>query len=129
MIKKLFYLAFIALGVTMAVPQLRAGLSDRVRPYADDMKSRLVPRTLRVMSDQLDARLRRAEGLPGVFEGWLSRDFTGSVEDPWGNPYYLEANRRDYYVGSRGPDGQQGTADDITAPPRPLTGAGSGPPR
>ena len=35
-------------------------------------------------------------------------------EDPWGNIYYLESNRRGYTVGSMRPDGIQGNADDIT---------------
>ena len=44
----------------------------------DEVKARFVPRTLRIMADQLDARLKRGEGLPGRFEGWLARDFTGT---------------------------------------------------
>lgn len=126
MIKKLFYLAFIALGVTMAVPSLRAEFTGAVRPYVDDVKGLFVPRRLQSMADQLDARLRRAEGLPGAFEGWLRRDFTGSEIDPWGNLYYLETRPRGYVVGSMGPDGEQGTADDISEPVRPLSGEGPG---
>ena len=126
MIKKLFFLAFIALGVTMAVPSLRAELGNVVRPYVDAVKVRYVPRQLRVMADQLDARLRRAEGLPSNFSGWLRRFYTGSQTDPWDNEYYLVSNSRQYYVGSMGPDGEQGTDDDITEPPRPLSGEGSG---
>ena len=126
MIKKLFFFAFVALGITMAVPPLRADLTDFVRPYVDAVKARYVPRQLRVMADQLDARLRRAERLPSEnFSGWLRRFYTGSETDPWGNEYYLVSSSRDYYVGSRGPDGEQGTEDDITEPRRPLTGDGS----
>lgn len=127
MIKRLFFLAFVALGITMAVPSLRADLQDFVRPYVDSVKARYVPRQLRVMADQLDARLRRAEDLPSQnFSGWLRRFYTGSETDPWGNEYYLVPSSRDYYVGSSGPDGVQGTEDDITEPPRPLSGQGSG---
>ena len=127
MIKKLFSLAFIALAITMAVPSLRADLQDFVRPYVDAVKAKYVPRQLRVMADQIDARLRRAEGLPDAnFSGWLRRFYTGSETDPWGNEYYLMSTPRDYWVGSMGPDGEQGTDDDITEPPRPLTGEASG---
>jgi hypothetical protein len=66
------------------------------------------------MADQLDVRLGRAEGFPDRFDGWLRRDYSGVPEDPWGNIYYLQVGRRDYTVGSMGPDGVQGTADDIT---------------
>ncbi|MEX2468021.1 MAG: hypothetical protein WD995_14010 [Gemmatimonadota bacterium] len=124
MFKRLFYLAFIALGITMAVPSLRAELSGFVRPYVDDVKARFVPRQLRSMADQLDARLRRAGGLPAGFEGWLRRSFSGKETDPWDNFYYLVAGRRDYYVGSMGPDGVQATEDDITEPARPISGEG-----
>jgi len=124
MFKRLLYLAFVALGVTMAVPSLRADLVAHVTPYVDQVKARFVPRTLRIMADQLDARLKRGEGLPGRFEGWLARDFTGNARDPWGNEYYLQVSSRDYFVGSRGPDSEQGTEDDIKEPTRPLTGAG-----
>jgi len=124
MIKKLFSTAIVAFGVVIAVPSLRADFTAAVRPYVDDVKARFVPSRLRAMADQLDARLRRAEGLPAGFEGWLRRDFTGSPQDVWGNVYYLEAGRRDYYVGSMGPDGVRGTEDDIVEPRRPLTGEG-----
>lgn len=129
MFKKLFTLAFFALAISWGVPSLRAELQSTVKPLVDDVKARFVPRRLRAMSDQLDARLRRAEGLPVGFEGWLRRDFTGSPEDPWGNIYYLQAGRRDYFVGSAGPDGVAGTEDDITEAPRPLTGDGPTQPR
>jgi len=129
MIKRLFYLAFIALGITMAVPSLRAELTGFTQPYVDDLKGRFVPRKLRVMADQLDVRLGRGEGLPGGFDGWLRRYYSSSPEDPWGNFYYLVQSRRDYYVGSAGPDGVQGTEDDIREPARPLTGEGPRVPR
>lgn len=34
--------------------------------------------------------------------------------DPWGRGYWLERQRRSVTVGSNGPDGRKGTADDIT---------------
>lgn len=127
MIKKLFYLAFIFFGVVMAVPSLRAEFTARTTPLVDELKVRFVPRTLDAMANQLDARLRRAEGLPTNFEGWLNRDFTGSPTDPWGNVYYVQPGPRDYFVGSMGPDGLRGNEDDVRGDPRPLTGEGPRP--
>jgi Type II secretion system (T2SS), protein G len=66
------------------------------------------------MADQLDVRLSRGEGLPPNFGGWLRRDFSGSETDPWRRPWYLKPGRRSYTVGSMGPDGADGTGDDIT---------------
>jgi hypothetical protein len=71
------------------------------------------------MADQLDVRLGRGEGLPGGFEGWLRRDYSGPELDPWENPWFLEAGRRSYTVGSMGADGVRGTGDDIVVE-RPL---------
>lgn len=114
MVKKLIMLAFVALAVGMAVPSSRARIADSVTPIKDEIGARLVPRRIEVMADQLDVRLGRGEGLPGAFDGWLRRDYSGVPEDPWGNVYFLQEGRRDYTVGSMGPDGVQGTPDDIT---------------
>jgi hypothetical protein len=114
MFKKLIMLAFVALAVAMAIPSSRAEIANSFRPIKDGIGERLVPRRLAVMADQLDVRLGRGEGLPTVFEGWLRRDYSGVPEDPWGNTYYIEPGRRDYTVGSMGPDGVQGSDDDIT---------------
>ena len=113
MVKKLLTAAFVLLAVGMAVPSTRAQIADLVRPIKDNVGTRLVPRRIDVMADQLDVRLSRAEGLPGNFEGWLRRDYSGTPEDPWGNTYFLQQGRRDFTVGSMGPDGVQGTEDDI----------------
>jgi hypothetical protein len=123
MVKKLLTLAILALGVGMAVPPWRARIEGSLVPIKDEIGRRLVPRRLDAMANQLDARLGRAEGLPGSFDGWLRRDYTGSPEDPWGNNYYLIPGRRDYTVGTMGPDGVQGTGDDLTVTrPYPVAG-------
>ena len=121
MVKKLVMMAFVLLAVGMAVPSTREQIVDFVRPVKDEVGIRLVPRRITTMADQLDVRLGRAEGLPDRFDGWLRRDYSGIPEDPWDNQYYLETSRRNYTVGSMGPDGVQGTDDDITVT-RPLPG-------
>jgi len=114
MIKKLFMLLLFAFGVGAAIPSTRAQMLDAVKPVADNLRARLVPRRLEVMADQLDVRLQRAEGFPNKWDSWLRRDYSGVQDDPWGNIYYLKPGRRSYTVGSNGPDGQIGTPDDIT---------------
>jgi hypothetical protein len=124
MVKKLMRLALLVLAVAMAVPSSRARIAASFVPVKDEIGRRLVPRRLDAMANQLDARLGRAERLPTAFDAWLRRDYTGAPEDPWGNYYYLIPGRRDYTVGTMGPDGVQGTEDDLTvtrpypAPPR-----------
>jgi len=114
MIKKLIGLVFLAFAVGMAVPSSRAEIASWSVPVTDAIGEKLVPRRIGVMADQLDVRLGRGEGLPDGFEGWLRRDYSGSELDPWGNLYYLARGRRDYTVGSMGPDRVQGTDDDMT---------------
>ncbi len=44
-------------------------------------------------------------------------EFLSPGDDPWGNPYYVEAFRAGgFQVISRGPDGRKGTEDDIVFP-------------
>jgi len=116
MVKKLFLLCILLLGVAMAVPSTRAQIQTRaIKPVRDSIGARLVPRRLDAMANQLDARLGRAERLPADnFQAWVRRDYSGPDVDPWGNAWFLQVGRRDYTVGSMGPDGQQGTEDDIT---------------
>lgn len=113
MVKRLILLAFAALAVAMAVPTTRDRIVDQLRPIKDRVGASLVPRRVNAMADQLDVRLGRGEGLPERFDGWLRRDYTGSEFDPWDNVYYLQTSRRSYRVGSAGPDGVQGSEDDI----------------
>ena len=115
MIKKLFLFLLALLAVGMAIPSTRAEIRSRaVTPVFDEIGGRLAPGRLEAMADQLDVRLGRGEGLPGAFDAWLRRDYTGPEQDPWDNPWFIRANRRSYTVGSMGPDGAEGTPDDIT---------------
>jgi len=114
MIKKLLLFALALLAIGMAIPSTRAEIQARaVTPVLDNIGKRLAPGRLEAMADQLDVRLGRGEGLPGVFEGWLRRDYSGPELDPWERPWFLETGRRNYTVGSMGPDGERGTDDDI----------------
>lgn len=121
MIKKLTLLCILLFAVAMAVPSTRAQFQERaIKPIMDSIGERLVPRRLDAMADQLDVRLSRAERLPADnFGAWIRRDYTGPETDPWGNAWFLQVGRRDYTVGSMGPDGTIGTDDDLVER-RPL---------
>jgi len=122
MVKKLIMAAFVALAVGMAIPSTRARIADSTTPIKDEIGRRLVPRRIQTMADQLDVRLGRGERLPERFDAWLRRDYSGVPEDPWDMQYYIIVGRRDYTVGSMGPDRVQGTEDDLTVK-RPLPGS------
>jgi hypothetical protein len=115
MIKKLLLLALAVFAVGMAVPSTRARIQEvAFTPITDGIGARLTPGRLNAMADQLDVRLSRGEGFPSVFDGWLRRDYSGPELDPWDRVWFLQVGRRDYTVGSMGPDGELGTEDDIT---------------
>ena len=44
-------------------------------------------------------------------------NFIRVEDDPWGNPYTLEIEGRKIRVWCRGPDGSEGTEDDLVYPP------------
>ena len=111
---RIIFILVIVFGAAMAIPSTRAKMEDAARPVMDKFRVKLVPKRLEVMADQLDVRISRGQGLPSSWDGWLRRDFSGVPEDPWGNIYFLESSRRGFTVGSMGPDGVQGTEDDIT---------------
>ena len=87
----------------------------------NSMEARLVPGRLQAMADQMEVRVSRGEGYPNNWPGWLQRDYSSAPEDPWGNLYFLVIGRSDFTVGSMGPDGLQGTPDDITLKRKPRT--------
>ena len=55
--------------------------------------------------EEMEAPLQAGEG-----------KYQDVVEDPWGNDYYLELDGKKIIVWSWGPDGQEGTEDDISYP-------------
>ena len=117
MIKKLLMLCLVVLAVAMAVPSTRAQIQNRwIKRVTDAIGTSLVPRRLTAMADQLDVRLSRGERLPvDNFPAWVHRDYSGPDLDPWDRDWFLQVGRRQYTVGSMGPDGQLGTEDDIIA--------------
>lgn len=49
---------------------------------------------------------------PGV-SGWKGPYLKDVPKDPWGHPYIYHPSGSSYKVLSAGPDGQEGTADDV----------------
>ena len=118
MVLKVVGFLVLLLMVGMSIPKTRARIFEAVSPVTNRVKSAAVPGTLVGMADQLEIRIRTRGPLPGgevPWAGWLRSGYSGKPEDPWGNLYYLEMSRRSgFTVGSMGPDGEQGTEDDIT---------------
>jgi len=110
---KIFMLLILGLGIALAVPKSRAAI---LTPAMNRINAEIVPRRLQAIASQLENRTRRGEALPNNngWESWLENTLSSSPEDPWGNVYYLDRRRDGFTVGSMGPDGLKGTADDYT---------------
>jgi hypothetical protein len=110
---KLILIVILALCVGMTVPRTRTIMEAQARPVLDHFKVKFVPGRLRAMADELGVRVSRGEGYPADWSHWLQRDFSGNPMDPWGHEYYLKQDVDGFVVGSMGPDGIRGNADDI----------------
>jgi len=110
---KFILILILALCVGMAVPKTRTMMESKARPVLDHFKAKIVPGRLQAMSEELSARVMRGEGFPGDWSYWLRRDFSANPMDPWGHEYYMKQIPDGFEVGSKGPDGVQGNADDI----------------
>lgn len=68
-------------------------------------------------AEGLEALLNAPEGKADRWHGPYLKDETGLPKDPWGEPYQYrfpgEHNKISYDLWSKGPDKQDGTADDI----------------
>ncbi len=121
--KKIVLLALALLAIALFIPSTRATLLEKASPVTDRFRAMSVPTALNAIADQLEARMKRGEKLPTseAWAHWLDKSYTGVPQDPWGHEFYLLVGRRDFTVGSMGPDGVRGSADDMTET-RPLPG-------
>ncbi len=63
----------------------------------------------------LDHNDRFPDSLQDLVSGQRSYLSNGLNKDPWGNDYVYNRSGSKYTVTSAGPDGQPGTADDVTS--------------
>ena len=104
----------IGLLVAFAGPRIWAMLAygqeeiaqAKCKEYHDAAKSwRMIKKKAPESLEEMQAPLKPGED-----------DFIKVEDDPWGNPYYLERDGRKIRVFSWGPDGLEGTEDDIVYP-------------
>jgi hypothetical protein len=110
---KLILFLILVLCVGMAVPRTRTIMEAKASPVLNRVKAKIVPGRLQAMADEVSARVMRGEGFPGDWSYWLRREYSGNPMDPWNHEYYLKQVPDGFVVGSRGPDGVEGTTDDI----------------
>jgi hypothetical protein len=122
---KIILAVLVFAGAVASIPALNA----RVMPLLEPITSRLSARTeqasqpyyvMKANSQMRDVvhtlAQERAEGRPKPktakeFTLWQTNNRV--PVDPWGNQFYLRLKRDSTIIGSKGPDGTLGTADDV----------------
>ncbi len=117
--KYVFYL-LIALGAALYFPRSRAVIADFAEPAITPVLRWGTNNELERIAGDLQNEVQTGRGLPAQgedFQAWLRDNYQGedSRLDSWDGPYYLEIELGTFRVVSAGPDGERGTADDLSA--------------
>jgi hypothetical protein len=114
---RIFLILLLGILVVVISPPLRSRAEPHVRFALNPLYEWTTRNRVTDLYNELESEKSLGRSLP------TPRNFIKFVEqkdpggggaiDAWGNPYYLEATRKTFRVGSNGPDGLQGTADDI----------------
>lgn len=128
MTAKIVLYTLIAAGAAYSVPSVRdkadpkigqawSHVTPHLRFITDPIRRNLAEREMSVIVGRLQEDHRSGRPLPDdSFQAWV-RGATTVGRDPWQNAYYLVTNDDGkVYVGSNGPDGKRGTADDVLSP-------------
>jgi general secretion pathway protein G len=84
----------------------RSIAETKCKEYFDQAKTwKMIKKKAPESLDEMTAELNPGDG-----------PFLEVVDDPWGNPYVLEREGNNVRVFSFGPDGTEGTEDDIVYP-------------
>jgi general secretion pathway protein G len=120
------FFALIGMGMALAIVGIGAGTNAVIRVAAD---TKAATTQVDALQRTIDMYKFDTKQLPASFVDFVNKpsnpdiDWKGpylqssNLNDPWGNPYRYEPqgkrNVESYDVWSAGPDGQDGTADDI----------------
>lgn len=93
--------------------QVQQLIIENVRAKEAEMSVRALEEAVEVYA--LMHHGKRPESLSNLVEGDrpVMQGGKGALFDPWNNPYMLKKLGKRYYVMSCGPDGVEGTEDDI----------------
>ncbi len=81
--------------------------ATQCKQYWDDAHTwRLHKKSFPGTLEEMEAPLTRGD----------DRNFLRLQDDPWGNPYWMEKNGNKIIIWCAGPDGQEGSDDDIGYP-------------
>jgi hypothetical protein len=113
---KLIVILLVALGAAFYFPSSRAVLLDKAGPLLNPAFRLATKAELEKVSRDLETYERETNRLPPPreFTAWLEDRHAGdATHDSWGNSYVLVVRSNAFDVISLGPDGRQGTRDDL----------------
>ena len=123
------FLAFLLVfAVIWAIPPVRASLIEKLHPLfaklgpvgeraATPMRNYTARTQINAVLTNIKQRSEEGRQVPTAqgFERWLREHPPSDKKemDPWGHPYFMTKTSRTYTIGSAGPDGVRGNADDV----------------
>ena len=123
LIELLLVLVILSVLAAIVVPKF-TGVSERSRATAASTQINQIATALQTFEINIGRFPRTDEGLralveapAGVPEDKWQQGLDQLPKDPWGKPYIYESpgrHNKDFDLSSAGPDGQEGTSDDIT---------------
>jgi hypothetical protein len=113
---KIILMILVALAAALYFPQSRSVVVEYAGPLLNPAFRMATSAEMEKISRDLQTYERETGRLPEprAFGTWLEGRYAGDVtRDSWGNTYILVVRNRAFDVVSMGPDGRQGTSDDI----------------
>lgn len=101
---------------------LATGATLYITDHMDSAKETAAKTGLKSLDDGVTSYKMRHSKLPKTMKDLIEKKGKrnpiikggeGAIIDPWGNEYQLKVDGKEYYILSFGPDGLEGTEDDI----------------
>lgn len=119
----------VVMAIIMVLVSLVVGISGIAQRNSAEAKAKAEIGQITLEIERFRGDRGELPGNLGEFMSWYHEKYGGTVFqmteytgsganrvmiDPWGRPYQYERSGMIFLLGSRGPDGQWNTADDIT---------------
>lgn len=113
---KIILMLLVGLAAALYFPRSRAVVMEYAAPVLNPAFRLATKAEMEKLSRDLRNYERETGRLPEArqFSGWLEGRYAGdATRDSWGNTYILIVRPRAFDIVSMGPDGRQGTSDDL----------------
>jgi len=115
---KIILFILVLFGAALYAPQTRPVVLETLAPIINPILRWQTSGEMGRIVRELQARIEQGSSLPApgeAFQGWMDRHFVGGASiDAWGGDYTLQVRRESVVLVSNGPDGEDGTPDDLS---------------